>query len=84
MRGALAHEKPLQIAGTINAFSALMAEREGFRAMNAAAVEVYRAIRAEGTQKEVLDLMQTREELYALLHYYEYEQKLDRLYPKKK
>lgn len=83
MRGALAHEKPPQIAGTINAFSALMAEREGFRAMNAAAVKVY-AIRAEGMQKEVLNLMQTREELYALLRYYEYEQKLDRLYPKKK
>lgn len=63
--------------------SAVLYPLSAFRAMNAAAVEVYRAIRAEGTQKEVLYLMQTREELYDLLHYHEYEQKLDRLYPKK-
>ena len=40
-----------------------------FRAMNAAALEVYRAVRAEGTQRGVVDLMQTRAELYELLKY---------------
>lgn len=48
-----------------------------FRAMNAAALNVYRAIRNDGTQKGVLDSMQTREELYEFLDYYKYEQKLD-------
>jgi methylisocitrate lyase len=55
-----------------------------FRAMNAAALRVYQAIHAEGTQKSVLDLMQTRAELYAVLGYYAYEQKLDHLYAAKK
>ena len=49
--------------------------------MNAAALKVYREIRQKGTQRDVVSLMQTREELYDLLRYYEYEQKLDRLYP---
>jgi methylisocitrate lyase len=51
-----------------------------FRAMNAAALRVFRTIREEGTQKAVLDQMQTREELYDFLGYYEYEKKLDRLF----
>jgi methylisocitrate lyase len=51
-----------------------------FRAMNAAALKVYRSIREEGTQKGVTGLMQTREELYEILHYYEYEKKLDQLF----
>lgn len=51
-----------------------------FRAMNAAALQVYKAIRAEGTQANVLNLMQTREELYQFLGYYEYEKKLDNLF----
>jgi methylisocitrate lyase len=51
-----------------------------FRAMNAAALNVFRTIREKGTQKEVLDQMQTREELYDFLDYYEYEKKLDRLF----
>lgn len=55
-----------------------------YRAMNAAALKVYRAIRAEGTQKSVLSIMQTREELYEFLGYYEYEQTLDRLFAKTK
>lgn len=55
-----------------------------FRAMNAAAFEVYRGIREKGTQKGLLNRMQTREELYDLLNYYEYERKLDRLFPEKK
>ncbi len=51
-----------------------------FRAMSAAAVKVYRALRADGTQKSVLDLMQTRADLYQVIGYDAYEQKLDRLY----
>ena len=48
--------------------------------MNAAALKVYHAIRTEGTQKRVLDLMQTRAELYEFLGYHAYEQKLDELF----
>lgn len=55
-----------------------------FRAMSAAAQRVYRAIREEGTQAGLLDQMQTREELYAVLGYYAYEQKLDELFAKEK
>lgn len=51
-----------------------------FRAMNAAALKVYQSIRSEGTQKHVVDMMQTRMELYDFLGYHEYEQKLDRLF----
>ena len=43
--------------------------------MNAAALQVYRSLRTEGTQQSVLPLMQTREELYEILHYYDYEKK---------
>lgn len=50
------------------------------RAMNKAAVEVYKSILKKGHQKEVLDIMQTREELYEMLDYYSYEQKLDELF----
>ena len=51
-----------------------------FRAMSNAALKVYRAILEEGTQKSVLDSMQTREELYEVLGYHAYEEKLDELY----
>jgi methylisocitrate lyase len=51
-----------------------------FRAMNRAAERVYEAIRKDGTQKRVLDTMQTREELYDVLDYHAYERKLDELY----
>ena len=51
-----------------------------YRAMNAAALKVYHAIRSEGTQKNVLGLMQTRAELYEFLGYEAYEQKLDELF----
>jgi methylisocitrate lyase len=51
-----------------------------YRAMNAAALTVYHAIRAEGTQSSVLGLMQTRAELYQFLGYEAYEQKLDQLF----
>jgi methylisocitrate lyase len=55
-----------------------------FRAMNAAALKVYNAIRKEGTQKSVLDLMQTRADLYDALDYHAYERKLDELFAKEK
>jgi methylisocitrate lyase len=48
-----------------------------FRAMSAAALAVYRAIRTDGTQRAVLDRMQTREELYDILNYHAAEQRLD-------
>ncbi|WP_139998887.1 methylisocitrate lyase [Paenibacillus paridis] len=51
-----------------------------FRAMNAAALQVFQAIRHEGTQQNVIAHMQTRAELYDFLGYYSYEEKLDRLY----
>ena len=51
-----------------------------FRAMSKAAEAVYGAIRNEGTQKSVVDRMQTRTELYDVLGYHEYEQKLDELF----
>ena len=51
-----------------------------FRAMNQAAVKVYQTMRKEGTQKNVLNLMQTRAELYEYLGYHAFEQKLDELF----
>jgi methylisocitrate lyase len=51
-----------------------------FRAMSRAALEVYGAIRRDGTQKNVIELMQTRKELYEFLGYHEFEHKLDELF----
>jgi methylisocitrate lyase len=51
-----------------------------FRAMNAAALNVYRTLRREGTQESVVDTMQTRDELYDFLGYHAYERKLDELF----
>ncbi len=51
-----------------------------FRAMNKAALGVYRAIRRDGTQQNVVDTMQTRMELYEFLGYHAFEQKLDALF----
>jgi methylisocitrate lyase len=55
-----------------------------FRAMSAAALKVYNAIRKEGTQKNVVEAMQTRAELYEVLDYHAYERKLDELFAKEK
>lgn len=55
-----------------------------FRAMSAAALQVYQTLRKEGTQKSAIPLMQTRVELYNYLDYYAYEQKLDELFEKEK
>ena len=51
-----------------------------FRAMNKAAENVYQAIRRDGHQKSVVDTMQTRDELYQSIGYYEFETKLDKLF----
>jgi methylisocitrate lyase len=51
-----------------------------YRAMNAAALGVYEAIRRDGTQKNVVDRMQTRADLYKYLDYHAYEAKLDELF----
>jgi methylisocitrate lyase len=51
-----------------------------FRAMSKAALAVYETILRKGTQQSLLDSMQTREELYAVLDYHAYERKLDELY----
>lgn len=55
-----------------------------FRAMSAAALKVYTTIRTEGTQQALLNEMQTRDELYKTLNYYQYEKKLDELFDKEK
>lgn len=55
-----------------------------FRAMSNAALNIYRTIRHDGTQKSVLHSMQTREELYDVLGYHAYEERLDKLFSKEK
>ncbi|MEB0140053.1 MULTISPECIES: methylisocitrate lyase [unclassified Undibacterium] len=55
-----------------------------FRAMNKAAENVYEAIRRDGTQKNVVDTMQTRMELYERINYHSFEQKLDALFAQQK
>ena len=54
--------------------------QSAFRAMSLAAEEVYNAILRDGTQRTVLDRMQTREDLYTVLGYHAYEERLDRLF----
>ncbi len=53
-----------------------------FRAMNAAALRVFETLKKQGTQKSLLDQMQTRDELYDVLGYHDYENKLDDLFGK--
>jgi len=55
-----------------------------FRAMNKAALNVYQSVRKNGSQREVVDQMQTREELYDYLDYHKYEQRLDQLFSQEK
>jgi methylisocitrate lyase len=55
-----------------------------FRAMNKAAETVYEAIRRDGHQRNVVDMMQTREELYDRIGYHDFERKLDELFAGKK
>ena len=70
----------LRTAGVAMALYPLSA----FRAMNKAALTVYTAIRRDGTQKGVVDTMQTRMELYDVIGYHEYEKRLDQLFAKKR
>lgn len=51
-----------------------------FRAMNHAALQVFNVLRQQGTQKSVIDIMQTRNELYESINYYQFEEKLDALF----
>ncbi len=69
-------KEQLEIVGA----SAILYPLSAFRAMSTAALKVYNSIRHHGTQKNVLELMQTREELYGVLDYHSYEQKLDALF----
>lgn len=55
-----------------------------FRAMNKVAQNIYNIIKKDGSQKKVIEQMQTREQLYEVLNYYSYEQKLDELFAKGK
>ena len=55
-----------------------------YRAMNAAALNVYRNIAAHGTQRDLLPVMQTRDDLYKYLDYHAYEEKLDQLFTHQK
>ena len=55
-----------------------------YRAMNAAALEVYEVIRGEGTQTHMVDRMQTRVDLYRYLDYHAYERRLDELFARTK
>ncbi|MEW9623046.1 methylisocitrate lyase [Rhodanobacter geophilus] len=54
-----------------------------YRAMNKAALNFYETVRREGTQKNIIDTLQTREELYDFLGYHAYEDKLDALFNKR-
>lgn len=72
----LCHLDQLKSVGVAMALYPLSA----FRAMSMAALNVYATIRNEGTQARVVDTMQTREDLYDVLSYHEYEQQLDRLF----
>ena len=55
-----------------------------YRAMNKAALHFYETVRREGTQKNIIDTLQTREQLYDFLGYHAYEDKLDALFATKK
>jgi methylisocitrate lyase len=54
-----------------------------FRAMNKAALKVYETVRKQGSQKQLIGEMQTRDELYDFLNYHSYEQKLDELFTRR-
>ncbi len=55
-----------------------------YRAMNKAALNFYETVRRDGTQKNIIDTLQTRAELYDFLNYHSYEDKLDTLFADKK
>ena len=80
MHGCLALGQPFEVEQQFADVAMALYPLSAFRAMNAAALKVFQAIRNDGTQKNVLDAMQTRNELYDYLNYHEYEQKLDQLF----
>ena len=61
-----------------NGVSMILYPLSAFRAMNKAAENIYESVRRDGTQSQVIDTMQTREELYERINYYEYEKALDK------
>ena len=65
-----------------NGVSMILYPLSAFRAMNKAAENVYETIRKEGSQAKVIYIMQTREELYERINYYEYEKALDKFLEK--
>jgi methylisocitrate lyase len=75
-------QTPLYTTQELNSVGIAMAlyPLSAFRAMSLAALNVYRAIRTEGTQKSVVATMQTRMDLYECLGYHDYERKLDELF----
>jgi methylisocitrate lyase len=75
-------QTPLFTAGELGAAGVrlVLYPLSAFRAMSRAALAVYGAIRKDGTQKSVVPAMQTREELYRVLGYHDYERKLDELF----
>ena len=75
----LFHKDELAQAGV----SLILYPLSAFRAMAAAALKIYGSIREKGTQQEVVELMQPRNELYEYLNYHSYEQKLDQLFVSK-
>ncbi|CAB4718923.1 unannotated protein [freshwater metagenome] len=62
----------------VHGASMILYPLSAFRAMNKAAENIYETIRREGTQANVIDTMQTREELYDRINYYEYEKAIDK------
>jgi len=62
-----------------NGVSMILYPLSAFRAMNKAAENVYEAVRRDGTQANVVDTMQTREELYERINYHSYEQAIDKM-----
>jgi methylisocitrate lyase len=75
-------QTPLYTTQELNSVGIAMAlyPLSAFRAMSLAALNVYRTIRTEGTQKSVVATMQTRMDLYECLGYHDYERKLDELF----
>lgn len=75
-------ESPLRTTGELaqNGVDMVLYPLSAFRACNAAANKVFQALRADGTQENVVELMQTRKELYQFLDYHSYEDKLDSLF----
>ena len=75
-------QTPLYTVAELGAVGVAMAlyPLSAFRAMSQAALTVYRTLREEGTQQSVVDMMQTRADLYEVLGYHEYERKLDELF----